>query len=82
MPRATPLDETGDAEILTQGGEAKAIMLSPKAFDDLVEAAELTRTLAAIEQSRQEIAQGKGRSAEDVLADARQKLLDKLNQTG
>lgn len=76
------LNDTGDAEILTQNGEARAVMLSPRAYDELAEAADLARTMAAIERSRQEIAEGKGRTADEVLADGRSKLLAKLKQTG
>jgi len=70
------LNRTGDAELLTQGGEARAVMLSPKAFDELSSAAELVKTIVTIQQSEAEIAEGKGRLAEGFFDDLRTRLLN------
>lgn len=71
------LDRTGDAEVLTQDGQAKAIVLSPKAFEQLNTAAEFANRLASIQQSETELGEGKGRPAQLFLDELRSKLLDK-----
>lgn len=71
------LNRTGDAEALTQDGEIRAIMLSPKAYEQLNTAAEFANRLATIQQSESELSQGKGRPAEAFLDELRSKLLKK-----
>jgi len=71
------LNQTGDAEVLTQDGQARAIVLSPKAFEQLNIAAEFANRLATIQQSEKELGENKGRPAELFLDELRSKLLDK-----
>lgn len=71
------LNRTGDAEVLTQDGQARAIVLSPKTFEALNTAAEFANRLATIQQSETELAEGKTRPAELFLDELRRKLLDK-----
>ncbi|MFK7789830.1 MAG: hypothetical protein AB8C95_10115 [Phycisphaeraceae bacterium] len=71
------LSRTGDAEVLTQDGQARAVMLSPKAFDELNAAAEFANRLATIQQSEVQLNEGKGRPAEAFMDELRSKLLDK-----
>jgi len=75
------LDTTGDAEILTQNGQARAVILSPKAFDELMADAELARTMAMIRQSEAELSAGKGRQADDAFAQGRARLMGTLKQS-
>jgi hypothetical protein len=71
------LSRTGDAEVLTQDGEARAIVLSPKAFEALNAAAEFANRLATIQQAETEVTEDKGRPAQAFLDELRSKLLDK-----
>ena len=69
------LNRTGDAEILTQNGQARAVLLSPKAFDQLMDDAQLTRDVAMIRQSHAEFERGEAIPAEKVFDELRSKLL-------
>jgi PHD/YefM family antitoxin component YafN of YafNO toxin-antitoxin module len=69
------LNRTGDAEILTVNGEARAVLLSPAVYDELAREAQLARDVAVIQQSLKEIKEGKGRPAKEVFADIRADLL-------
>ena len=69
------LNQTGDAEILTQNGQARAVLLSPKAFDQLMDDAQLTRDVAMIRQSHAEYQRGEARSADEVFDELRDKLM-------
>lgn len=70
------LHQTGDAEILTENGQDRAVVLSPKAFEQLSTAAAFAQTLATIQQAETEIADGQARPAEALLDELRAKLLD------
>jgi len=57
------LNQTGEAEILTVNGEARAVLLSPTAYDELAREVQLTRDVAVIRQAIAEIKDGKGQKA-------------------
>jgi len=57
------LNRTGEAEILTVNGQARAVLLSPAAYDELAREAQLTRDVTAIRRAIQEIGEGKGQEA-------------------
>ena len=59
--------ETGRPLYVTNKGETEAVVLSPEAFDELLELAELPKLLAMIAQSEQDLAEGKGVDAKDFL---------------
>ncbi len=71
------LNATGDAEILTQNGEARAVMLSPKMFDQLVEDAELSRRAAMIRESIQRYERGEYRDGFEALDEMKRKIRDR-----
>ncbi len=57
------LSQTGEAEILTVDGEARAVLLSPAAYDELAEASNVSRDVTVIRQAVRELDDGKGRDA-------------------
>ena len=69
------LAATGGVEILTENGLPRAVVLSPATYDELAKEAQLNRDVAVIRQSFQEIEQGKGRPAVEVLDEIRSELL-------
>ncbi|MEM1098102.1 MAG: type II toxin-antitoxin system Phd/YefM family antitoxin [Planctomycetota bacterium] len=69
------INQTGEAEILTQNGQARAVLLSPKAFDQLIDDAQLTRDVAMIRKSHEEYHEGKARPADEVFDELRSKLM-------
>lgn len=54
------INRTGMAEILTVNGEARAVLMSPAAYDELAREAELARDVAVIRRAAREIKEGKG----------------------
>jgi prevent-host-death family protein len=69
------LNQTGEAEILTVNGEARAVLLSPAAYDELAREVQLTRDVAAIRQAIREINKGKGQEAGEFFDGLRAQLL-------
>lgn len=69
------INRTGEAEILTVNGEARAVLLSPAAFDEMTREAFIAYDVAAISQSIKESAEGKGRDADEFFDEVRAKLL-------
>jgi prevent-host-death family protein len=69
------LNQTGEAEILTVNGEARAVLLSPAAYDELAREAQLTHDVAVIRRAIQEIDDGKGQEAGAVFGGLREELL-------
>jgi len=53
------LETSGEAEVLTINGEAKAVLLSPRAYDQLVADAQFIQSIRTIQQSEKDIAAGK-----------------------
>ena len=71
------LNQTGEAEILTVNGEARAVLISPAVYDELAREAEISRDVVAIRRSRQQIAEGKVHELETAFAALRIELLAK-----
>lgn len=69
------LNQTGEAEIITINGEARAVLLSPAVFDELTRGTHLTHDTAAIRQAIQEIEDGKGKDAAVFFDELRGQLL-------
>src|SRR5580693_4961935 len=69
------LNKTGEAEILTVNGEARAVLLSPAAYDELAREALLAYDAAAIRRSIQQFREGKGRDVNVFLDEVRAQLL-------
>ena len=71
------LNQTGDAEIVTVNGEARAVLLAPAVYDKLAREAQLARDVAMIRRSRQEFKEGKGQDVKAAFAGIRAKLLSR-----
>jgi prevent-host-death family protein len=69
------LNRTGEAEILTVNGEARAVLMAPAVYDELAREMELARDVAAIRQSMKQIDEGKGITVEELHAQLRAELL-------
>lgn len=54
------LRETGRPIFITNRGKPEAVLLSPEAYDDLIDQAQLPEILSSIRRSEQELADGKG----------------------
>jgi PHD/YefM family antitoxin component YafN of YafNO toxin-antitoxin module len=54
---------------ITTNGETEAVVLSPAAYDELMEAAERARSLKMLEQSLADIKAGRTQRARDALHD-------------
>lgn len=76
------LAKTGEAEVITVNGEAKAVMMSPEAFDELAREVEDARFYDSMRRAMREHAQGKGREASVVFAEMRKKLEKMLAEKG
>ena len=53
------LNKTGEAEIITVNGEARAVLLSPVVYDEMTRELQLSRDVAAIRRSMKDIEEGK-----------------------
>lgn len=69
------LNRTGEAEILTVNGEARAVLLSPVVYDELAREAQLTRDVAVIRRAMKQIDDGNYVEAETFFGDLRARLL-------
>ena len=69
------LNQTGEAEILTVNGEARAVLLSPAAYDKLAREVQLAHDMTAIRQAVQEINEAKGQEAGAFFDGLRAQLL-------
>ena len=59
--------ETGRPLYITTNGETDAVVLSPEAYDTLADKAELTESLAMIDRSMEDIAEGRTQAAKLAL---------------
>jgi prevent-host-death family protein len=68
------LNRTGDAEILTVNGEARAVLLSPAMFDELARDAQLSRDAAVMRTAIHQIENGQGEDANIFFNELRSEL--------
>ncbi|MGD0769039.1 MAG: hypothetical protein ABSB42_12715 [Tepidisphaeraceae bacterium] len=61
------LKETGKAEVLTVNGQAEIVVQSADAYQKLLEAAELSETLAGVRRGLAQVKNGKGRPMREFL---------------
>jgi prevent-host-death family protein len=76
------LAKTGEAEILTVNGEARAVLLSPAVYDEMARELEISRDVTAIRKAMKEFDEGKGRPAEEFFAELHAELLAMRNAKG
>lgn len=60
--------ESGRPLFVTTNGQAEAVVLSPQAYDELADRADLPEILAMIERSERDIKAGRVIDAEDAFA--------------
>jgi len=68
------VDETGNPMIITQNGEAKAVVMNVRAYDQMQESLALLRILA---DSSADVDAGRLRDSEEVFADIRGMIAEK-----
>ncbi len=66
--------ETGRPLYITTNGKTDAVVLSPEAYDELADKAELAESLAMIDRSTEDIRHGRTRPAKPAL----KKIADEL----
>lgn len=71
--------ETGNPMVITQNGEAKAVVMNVREYDHLQESMALLRMLA---DSAAEVEAGDLRSADDVFADLRSMISGNRHERG
>jgi prevent-host-death family protein len=71
------VNRTGEAEIITVNGSARAVILSPSAYDRLAREALLARDAKAIKRSMKEIDEGSGTEAGTFFDSLRSDLMKK-----
>lgn len=69
------IKQTGEPEVLTVDGEARAVILSPMAYSELLRDALLTRDVAAMRRALKEYDEGKGRPVGEMSKEMRAKLM-------
>jgi len=69
------IGRTGEAELITVNGEAKAVLLSPAAYDAMARELEDIRFYASMQRAMEEHKQGKGRPVDEVFREIREGLL-------
>lgn len=69
------LNRTGEAEILTVNGEARAVLLSPAVYDELAREAQLTRDVAIIRKAMKQIDDGNYIDSSEFFGGLRSQLL-------
>lgn len=69
------LHRTGEAEILTVNGEARAVLLSPAVYDELAREAQVTRDVAIIRKAMKQIDDGNYTDSSEFFGGLRSKLL-------
>ena len=66
--------ETGNPLVITQNGEAKAVLIDVREYDSMRESLAMLKMLAL---SSREVQQGRTRDADDVFADLEAKLMSR-----
>ena len=68
------INRTGDAEILTVKGQAKAVLISPAVYDQFMSEVQLARDVVMIKRSMDQHERGESALAESFFADLQAKL--------
>jgi PHD/YefM family antitoxin component YafN of YafNO toxin-antitoxin module len=71
---------TGRPLFVTTNGQTEAVVLSPSAFDELMDQAELTRSLELLDRSMDDIKHGRTRPAKAALRQVANELRLKLDR--
>ena len=71
---------SGRPLFVTNNGETEAVVLSPAAFDSLMDQAELSRSLKTLDRSLEDIPAGRTRPAKKALRQIAKELNLKINR--
>lgn len=71
--------ETGNPMVITQNGEAKAVVMNVREYDQMQQSLALLRMLA---DSSGDVEAGNLRDSDEVFADVRQMIAEKRNERG
>jgi len=71
------VDETGNPMIITQNGEAKAVVMNVREYDQMQESLAMLRMLA---DSSADVEAGRVRDSDEVFADARRMIAEMRNE--
>jgi len=71
--------ETGRPMFVTSGGTAEAVVLSPQAYDALIEEVELARSVISLDESMQDVKAGRTRPMRDALKEMIEEFGGKLD---
>jgi PHD/YefM family antitoxin component YafN of YafNO toxin-antitoxin module len=74
------INETGEAEVLTVDGETRAVLLSPAAHNAMANELQLSRDVAPIKKSLEQIERGECQELHAAFADIRAELLAKIQK--
>ncbi|HWE02383.1 MAG TPA: type II toxin-antitoxin system Phd/YefM family antitoxin [Tepidisphaeraceae bacterium] len=69
------LNQTGEAEILTVNGEARAVLMSPAVYDALARETLHARDAAVIRRAIQQLKEGKSLDVDEFFDEVRSRLL-------
>lgn len=69
------LNQTGEAEIITVNGEARAVLLAPAVYDEMARDYQFNRDVEMMRRAMKEIEAGKGLDARAAFDELRKKLL-------
>jgi PHD/YefM family antitoxin component YafN of YafNO toxin-antitoxin module len=65
---------------VTTNGETEAVVLSPSAFDELMDQAELAKSLAVLDRSMEDVKAGRGQPLKDAVREIAAELGLTLNR--
>lgn len=71
---------TGRPLFVTTNGETEAVVLSPSAFDELVDQADLMRSLAVLDRSMKEVKEGRGQPLQQAVREVASELGLKIDR--
>ncbi len=71
---------TGRPLFITTNGETEAVVLSPEAFDELVEVVEVAKSLKVLDRSMEDVRAGRGRPLKEVVREVAAELGLKLGR--
>ena len=74
------LNKTGEAEILTVNGEARAVLVSPAVYDQLANEAQIVQDVEVMQRSIRDLKEGKGRKATEFFDELHAELLAMKSQ--
>jgi prevent-host-death family protein len=61
---------TGRPLFVTRNGETEAVVLSPSAFDELMDQAELAKSLALLDRSMEDVRAGRGQPLKQAIRES------------